>query len=84
VIWNDTSSTGLDAGSTWTFGPTDLEDFINGSWEDYSDNGLLPQFSVQVGGAAPVPEPSTYMAGALMLLPFGAGVARKLCKRHTA
>jgi hypothetical protein len=33
---------------------------------------------------APVPEPTTIISGALLLLPFGAGVARKLCKKHTA
>jgi len=37
-----------------------------------------------INGAAPVPEPTTIISGALLLLPFGAGVARKLCKKHTA
>ena len=35
-------------------------------------------------GTTPVPEPTTIISGALLLLPFGAGVARKLCKKHTA
>jgi hypothetical protein len=30
-----------------------------------------------------VPEPSTYIAGAMMLLPFGAGGLRRLCKNRT-
>jgi len=57
-----------------------------GNW----DNGtnIIPasaEFSsITVPGAAPVPEPTTIISGALLLLPFGAGVARKLCKKHTA
>ena len=30
----------------------------------------------------PVPEPSTYIAGALLLLPFGASTLRMLRKKH--
>ena len=33
---------------------------------------------------APVPEPSTVIAGALLLVPFGAGMVRKLRKNRTA
>jgi len=33
---------------------------------------------------APVPEPSTCLVGALMLLPFGASTLRLLCKRQAA
>jgi hypothetical protein len=33
---------------------------------------------------APVPEPSTVVAGILMLLPFGIGAVRSLCKDRTA
>jgi hypothetical protein len=36
-----------------------------------------------VNGVAPVPEPTTIIAGALLLLPFGAGFVRKLCKKQT-
>ena len=35
-------------------------------------------------GTSAVPEPTTIISGALLLLPFGLGVARKLCKRQTA
>jgi hypothetical protein len=35
-------------------------------------------------GLAAIPEPSTYLAGALLLLPFGASVLRKLRKNRTA
>lgn len=35
-------------------------------------------------GIAAVPEPYTYMAGALLLLPFGVSTIRNLCKRLVA
>jgi len=44
--------------------------------------GLLDD--VSVSSINVVPEPTTIISGALLLLPFGAGVARKLCKKHTA
>jgi hypothetical protein len=40
--------------------------------------------SITISTPAPVPEPTTIISGALLLLPFGAGFVRKLCKRHTA
>jgi hypothetical protein len=40
--------------------------------------------TVNVGSGAPVPEPSTYLAGVMMLLPFGAGAVRFLRKQRTA
>jgi hypothetical protein len=39
--------------------------------------------SITVPGAAPVPEPSTMVAGALLLLPFGVSTFRILRKRQT-
>jgi hypothetical protein len=54
-----------------------FEDSANG---DYDFNDLV----VEVSGVAPVPEPTTMIAGALLLLPFGASTLRILRKRHTA
>jgi hypothetical protein len=40
--------------------------------------------SITVDSVAPVPEPTTMIAGALLLLPFGASALRSLRKRQTA
>jgi hypothetical protein len=53
-----------------------VSEFANGSIQDtYSQN-------IQV--LAPVPEPTTMIAGALLLLPFGASTLRILRKRQMA
>ena len=46
-----------------------------GSWNDAGQGTLI---------AVPVPEASTVMAGALMLLPFGIGAIRSIRKDRTA
>jgi hypothetical protein len=46
-------------------------------WDKSSD------FNVQVFGT-PVPEPTTMVAGALLLLPFGASTLRMLRRKQTA
>ncbi len=49
--------------------------------------GAPPRWSPQASGIAtltPVPEPATILAGALLLLPFGASTLRILRKDHTA
>jgi hypothetical protein len=48
------------------------------SWDGYNGDAY-----VQVEGT-PVPEPSTYLAGALLLLPFGASTVRKLRENRAA
>jgi hypothetical protein len=50
---------------------------LNNGWDKASD------VNVQVIGT-PVPEPTTMIAGALLLLPFGASTLRMLRKRQTA
>jgi hypothetical protein len=57
-----------------------------GNW-DNGDN-IIPASanidSITVPGVAPVPEPTTMIAGALLLLPFGASTLRILRKKQTA
>jgi hypothetical protein len=48
----------------------------------YFDGGV--NWTFQSGGTPPVPEPTTIIAGALLLLPFGASTLRILRKRQTA
>jgi hypothetical protein len=62
----------LDPTSVGTWSATD-----NGYWDKPSD------VNVQVFGT-PIPEPTTMIAGALLLLPFGASTLRILRKRQTA
>jgi len=47
---------------------------------DFDFNDLV----VEVSGVTPVPEPTTMIAGALLLLPFGASTLRILRKKQTA
>jgi len=57
---------------------------------DYGDadfnDVILPSFgaSINVSAVSAVPEPTTMIAGALLLLPFGASTLRVLRKRQTA
>jgi hypothetical protein len=50
---------------------------LNGGWDKPSD------VNVEVYGT-PVPEPTTMIAGALLLLPFGVSTVRKLRKNRAA
>jgi len=52
------------------------------AFEDLTDNDYN-DLVVEVKGVAPVPEPTTMIAGALLLLPFGASTLRIL-RRRTA
>ena len=54
-----------------------FEDSANG---DYDYNDLV----VEVSGVTPVPEPTTMIAGALLLLPLGASTLRVLRKNRVA
>ncbi len=62
---------------TWTSDSNVSSIPPNGGWDKASD------INVQVYGT-PVPEPSTVIAGALLLLPFGASTIRKLRKSRKA
>lgn len=82
VTWtyNPYATTAQLVGFTSSFGPANgsgsLNDHGLGPWGDSQGNGepiLIP---------APVPEASTVMAGALMLLPFGIGAIRSLRKER--
>ena len=52
--------------------------FEDGTDFDYND------LVVEVSGVSPVPEPTTLISGALMMLPFGAGLARALRRKMVA
>lgn len=71
----------------------------NGSWiplntfgTAYDHGSASPRTITSIGGGyysaepilVPVPEPSTYLAGALLLLPFAATTVRKLRKNRAA
>jgi hypothetical protein len=84
VQWqNNPSATEGDYafGFTSRFGPTpgsgSIIDDTVGPWGDNSGGNPIPV-------PAPVPEASTVMAGALMLLPLGIGAVRALRKERTA
>ena len=66
---------------TSLFGPTagtgSLQDHTSGPWGDNPGSG-----GTSIPVPAPVPEASTVMAGALMLLPFGIGAVRSLRKER--
>ena len=62
----------------FTDGPHYVIAFEDGS--DFDFNDLV----VEVKGVAPVPEPTTMIAGALLLLPFGASTLRILRRNRTA
>jgi|SRR5665213_271652 len=78
--WKDHTLATQVVGFTSLFGPTagssTLQDTLNGPWSD--NNGIGTPVPV------PVPEASTVMAGALMLLPFGIGAIRSLRKERVA
>ena len=68
---NDYVDLGTEVGLFTMFLPTDITSKPFTIWDD-----------VQVGSA--VPEPSTYAAGAMLLLPFGASLLRNLRKNRKA
>jgi len=53
----------------------------NPSWPSFNPTGLIVAGTANV---TPVPEPTTVVAGALLLLPFGMSTLRMLRKRRTA
>jgi hypothetical protein len=57
-------------------------DYGDADWNDV----VLPSYgaSINVSAVSAVPEPTTMIAGALLLLPFGASTLRVLRKRQTA
>lgn len=56
---------------------------LNGLF-DGSSNVTQGSYSGSISGASPVPEPATLLAGALILLPFGASTIRILRKNRAA
>jgi hypothetical protein len=77
-LYVSTSTGALDP--SLTFNEIDLEVFNN------SQNEGVTDFNVELGVNAPavVPETTTVVAGALMLLPFGASALRRLRRRQVA
>jgi len=81
VTWNYQPHTDLAQliGFTSLYGPAagsgSLNDGTQGPWGDNATGTSIPV-------PAPVPEASTVMAGALMLLPFGIGAIRSLRKER--
>ena len=70
---------GNTAGGYTSFSvPTYVIAFEDGSDIDYND------LVVQVQGVSPVPEPTTMVAGAMLLLPFGFSTLRMFRKSRTA
>jgi hypothetical protein len=69
-----TAGGGISVTMGWNGGVN--EGYVN----DVSINGTTYDFEA----AAPVPEPTTIIAGALLLLPFGASALRILRKKQTA
>jgi len=83
VVWDYTPTPGATGSDTVTFtsdfGPTlGIASGNDGSvsWNSSNPGGQLV--------AVPVPEASTVMAGALMLLPFGIGAVRSLRKERVS
>jgi hypothetical protein len=53
-------------------------------WNAVTQNGAVRCSQDLIGPTAPVPEPTTILAGALLLLPFGASTIRKMRRNRTA
>ena len=75
--------------NSWTLSnPADLIAGTGGNrygWFDYNQFSTLAFDNASLSiDVAPVPEPSTYLAGALLLLPFGASTIRIMRKKLTA
>ena len=73
MLYAEVVNGSVDSGSIGTWSPLDPP----AAWDKTSD------VNVQVFGT-PVPEPTTMLAGALLLLPFGASTLRILRKTRTA
>jgi hypothetical protein len=73
----DTTSTYAlyNYGFTYTGGPS----LIAFGWSDGNEHAFIDDINL-----VPVPEPTTMIAGALLLLPFGASAVRILRKNHVA
>ncbi len=82
-VWSPYTASEQFVGFTSLFGPTtgtgSLNDDTTGPWGDNPGSTGTP---VNVPGATSVPEASTVLAGAFMLLPLGFGMARSLRKKH--
>jgi hypothetical protein len=59
---------------------------VNTAWTTYETQAgsVIDGHSANVSILAPVPEPTTMVAGALLLLPFGASTIRILRRNRTA
>lgn len=62
------------AGLSFKGDMTQMQVFV-GAWWGAGTGGNINVSNLEVNGV-PVPEPSTYLAGALLLLPFGVGALR--------
>jgi len=80
-------------GISWTLNAYDVNMWNNGTGTAWGPAGTFSlwgvngSFQMQTYGATtltPVPEPTTMIAGALLLLPFGASTLRMLRKTRTA
>jgi hypothetical protein len=83
-VWNPYTANEQLVGFTSLFGPTagagSLNDDTTGPWGDNPSSGGTP---ITVPGSA-VPEPSTFLVAASMLLPLGFGTVRTLRKARLA
>jgi len=71
---------GLTGGSTYT---GDLL-YPDPTYQGNADGAPVQELLIRTQDAAPVPEPTTMIAGALLLLPFGASTLRVLRRNRTA
>jgi len=62
----------------WT---TDTEQYAISGWTAFD---VIPDVEINTNSITPVPEPSTIVAGALLLLPFGVGAIRSLRRDRKA
>ena len=83
ALIGSTSTVAVDAGIG-----TYLSENLDGSgyvWLTYWDNAFANNnLNIANLDASPVPEPTTMVAGALLLLPFGASTLRMLRRKQTA
>lgn len=83
VFKSDTDGQPLLLPAGYTLGQTRVED---GTLQVFRIPGIsgLPVLDIGIQSGGAVPEPSTYLAGALLLLPLAFGAFRRLRKSRTA
>jgi hypothetical protein len=78
LSWHTSAYTGSGYNQDYNLSPVELEPGWRAGYADWLNSSVDWERAVLF---APVPEPSTYLAGALLLLPFGASAMRSLRNR---